>query len=93
MNRFASLFVSGLRLEWTPLLEVNPLLMLYLNDHSALLFVQRNYSVSQDMALVFGGSTGFGPKGSEFGGIETKPDSSIYLESASQIYARLAYYF
>jgi len=37
-------FVGGLRLEWTSLLTLNPLLMLNLNDRSALLFMQGDYS-------------------------------------------------
>ena len=45
------------------------------------------------MALDFGGSLGVGPKGTEFGGIETSAGSAVYLEPPTQIYARLAYYF
>jgi hypothetical protein len=49
--------------------------------------------MAQDVSLVFGGSTGFGPRRSEFRGIETSPGSSVYIEAPSQIYARLADYF
>ena len=73
-------FAGGLRLEWTPLLTLPRLLML---NRNARLSVQGDYSLAQDAALVFGGSTGLGPRGSEFGGIETKLGSLVYLESPS----------
>jgi len=84
---------TGLRLEMTPLLQINPLFILNLNDQSALFSFQGTYSLLQDLTLDFGVNIGMGANGTEYGGIETSPESDIYNEPLNQIYARLAYFF
>jgi hypothetical protein len=84
---------GGLRIDWTPLLQVNPLLIYNANDHSILLFAYGSYSVSQNLSFDFGVNAGFGPKGTEFGGIETADGSDEYYKPLTQVYGKLAYYF
>ena len=86
-------FAFGLRSEWTPLLQISPLLILNLNDHSRLFFLQANYSLSQNMNLDIGATLSTGKKGSEFSGIETRLNSNIYFQTGQQLFARLNYYF
>lgn len=83
----------GLRVQWTPLLEVDPVLILNVNDHSTLLFVQGSYSVAQNVALDFGLRSGAGGRGSEFGGLRPAAGSTILEAPALRIFARLAVYF
>jgi len=84
---------GGMRIEWTPLLQLNPLLIFNLNDNSALLFAQGSYSLRQNMGFVFGINISIGSKGSEYGGIETSIGSTIYSEVPDQAYARLEHYY
>lgn len=92
-NTGQNYLTSGLRLEWTPLLQIVPLLIFNLDDYSGLIFLQGNYSMLQDVTIDFGITAGFGAKGTEYGGIETSPGSGIYFEPVNQVYARLAYFF
>ena len=84
---------GGVRITWSPLLQIDPLLIYNLNDQSVLLFVHGDYSLSQNLSLDLGINIGFGPKGTEFGGIETSSGSGVYYKPLNQLYARLAYYF
>ena len=36
---------------------------------------------------------GVGPQGTEFGGLETTADASVFVAPQERVYARLAYYF
>ena len=45
---------AGLRVQWTPLLEVDPALILNVNDKSTLLVVQGSYSVTENVTVDFG---------------------------------------
>jgi len=92
-NTSRDYFAFGLRSEWTPLLQISPLLILNLNDHSRLFFLQANYSLSQNMNLDVGITLSTGKKGSEFAGIETSLNSNIYFQTGQQLFARLNYYF
>jgi len=84
---------GGLRITWTPLLQIDPLLIYNVNDHSVLLFVHGDYSLSQNLSLDLGINVGLGPHGTEFGGIETATGSDTYYKPLNRIYARIAYYF
>jgi hypothetical protein len=83
----------GLRVQWTPLLEVDPVLILNLNDHSTLLSVQGSYSVAQNVALDFGLRSAAGARGSEFGGLRPTAGSVILDAPPLRLFARLAVYF
>lgn len=84
---------SGLNTEWTPLLNIYPLLIFNLDDGSALFVIQGVYSMTENMNLNFGLSAGIGPRGTEFGGLRLSPDSSVYYAPNKEIYIRLSYYF
>lgn len=83
----------GLRISWTPLLQLSPLLMTNTDDHSRLFFIQGLYSYSQNTRIDFGASLSVGKQGSEFGGLETSANNGVFLQIPNQIYARLSYYF
>lgn len=83
----------GLRAQWTALLQLSPLMIFNLNDHSRLFFLQGDYSLSQNLEINFGATLTMGSKGSEFSGIETSPSSGIYFATGKQFFARLSYYF
>jgi hypothetical protein len=84
---------GGLRVELTPLLELDPVLLLNLNDRSALALVRGNYSIAQNLSLDFGLHVGIGPNGTEFGGLPTTAGSDTFYAPAARAYARIAFYF
>ncbi len=83
----------GLTAEWTPLLNIKPLLITNLNDGSALLLLQAVRSLSDNASLTLGAQTGIGPHGTEFGGLETTTGAGVYLTPDRYLYARIAWYF
>jgi hypothetical protein len=84
---------GGLRIQWTPLLEVDPVLLVNLNDHSALLLLQGSYSLAENLAIDFGARFAAGPTATEFGGLPTTAGGAVFDAPGSRIYARLARYF
>lgn len=84
---------GGLRIELTPLLIVDPVLLVNIHDRSALAVVRGSYSVAQNVSLDFGLTGGMGPAGTEFGGLETTRGSAVFDAAPGRIYARIAYYF
>ena len=84
---------GGLRMELTPLLQLDPVLVLNARDRSALALLRGSYSMAQDLALDFGFQGGAGPSGTEFGGLATSAGSTTFDSPPVRIYARLAYYF
>ncbi len=81
------------RIEWTPLLQLSPLMLFNLNDHSALINIQGSYAFKQDMNLNFGISTGLGTKDTEYGGAATSVGSDVYNSPPASVYCRLEMYF
>lgn len=84
---------GGLRMELTPLLQVDPVLVLNARDRSALVLLRGSYSIAQDFSLDFGFQSGAGPAGTEFGGLATSAGGATFDSPPERIYARLAYYF
>jgi hypothetical protein len=84
---------TGADIEWSPLFTLKPLVIGNLDDGSALLVGQAVYSLSQNTDLTAGFQKGFGPHGSEYGGLETARGSGIYDEPDDKIYARFSWYF
>jgi hypothetical protein len=84
---------AGLRMQLTPLLEVDPALIVNLGDHSTLSLVQGSYSIAQNLALDFGVRLAFGAKGTEFGGLPQTAAGSVLVAPPARLYARLAFYF
>jgi hypothetical protein len=83
---------AGIDLQWTPLLDLKPLLICNLDDGSALFFGQAVYSLSQNKTLTLGLQWGLGADGTEYGGLETAPGSGIFATPARLIYARYTWY-
>ncbi|MEJ2592389.1 MAG: hypothetical protein P8178_13500 [Candidatus Thiodiazotropha sp.] len=83
----------GLTLEWTPLLDIKPLLIANLDDHSGLLGVQAVRSLSDNASLTLAAQSGLGPRGTEYGGLEIFSGSGIYLAPERYLYARIDWYF
>lgn len=86
-------FAGGLTIELTPLLHVDPVLLVNAHDRGALVLVRGSYSVTQNVSLDFGLRSGIGPAGTEFGGLETSRGSAIFDAPPARVYARIAYYF
>lgn len=84
---------AGLRIELTPLLELDPALLMNLGDHSALALLRGSYSIAQNLSVEFGLRGGIGPSGTEFGGLPTSAGSGTFDGPPARLYARLAYYF
>ena len=83
----------GLTLEWTPLLDIKPLLIANLDDHSGLLGVQAVRSLSDNASLTLAAQSGLGPRGTEYGGLEIVTGSGVYLAPERYLYARIDWYF
>ena len=83
----------GLRMQLTPLLEVDPVLIANLGDHSRLLLLQGNWSVAQNLGLDFGVRAAVGATGTEFGGLRVSAGSAVLEAPAARFYMRLARYF
>lgn len=84
---------TQINIEWTPLLNVTTVMMINLNDQSALFIGQGHYSLTQDLHLDFGIDFGLGPKGTEFGGLKLTPESRYYDEPVPQFFMRLGWFF
>jgi hypothetical protein len=83
----------GLTLEWTPLLNIKPLLVTNLDDHSSLLVVQAVRSLSDTANLTLAVQSGLGPHGTEYGGLETAAGSGTYVAPDRYLYLRVDWYF
>ena len=84
---------SGVTLEATPLLNLNPILFLNLSDGSALLQFIGTYSLSQNFDLLAGFNLPMGKDGTEYGGLATDSEQGKLLTPANTLFARLAWYF
>jgi len=83
----------GLTLEWTPLLDIEPLLISNLDDGSALVVVQAVRSLGENLKLTLAAQSGIGPRGTEYGGLETTAGSDTYVAPGRYLYARIDWYF
>ncbi len=84
---------AGATLQWTPLLQISPTLIANLDDGSVYAIAQATYSLQQDLNLVAGVQTPFGPSRSEFGGIPLTGASPPLFEQPSVIYVQLRQYY
>jgi len=79
-------------IEMTPLWSITPTVLANLDDPSGLFQLVTNYSVSENIAFLGSINVPVGPKGSEFGGIESNsPDR--YLSGGAGLFAQIAWYF
>lgn len=83
----------GMSLQWTPLLSVKPALIGNLDDGSMLLLVQAVYSLSDNTNVTLALQSGVGPRGTEYGGLETGPGTGIYVIPERYVYGRIDWYF
>jgi hypothetical protein len=83
----------GVDLQWTPLLLLKQSLLINLDDGSAMLLGQAQYSLSQDTAITAGYQWAAGSRGTEYGGLETAPGSGVFAVPGNQLYARFTWYF
>lgn len=83
----------GANWEWTPLLQLLPTLIYNLQDHSSLLDLQLNRSLTDNTNLKAGLRLATGSTGSEFRGLELAPGSGLYLADNTQVFIRLETYF
>jgi hypothetical protein len=84
---------AGLRIQWTPLLEVDPILIVNANDHSTLVLLQGGYSVTQNVTLDFGLRSAAGTGGTEFGGLRSMPAGGPLATPPMRLFARVSVYF
>lgn len=82
---------AGLRLEWTPRLLLEPVLILNLNDLSALVQLKLRYDWLQDLLIDAGAQAGLGPADTEYGGAPTA--SGALLAPGRRLWVRLSRYF
>lgn len=84
---------AGLSLEYSPLVTLSPTVIADLDDGSVYLLGAANWSLTDNLVLVAGVQTPFGPRGSEFGGLPLSPGSPVALSPPSQLYLQLRQYF
>ncbi len=79
-------------IEVTPLWGLTPTVLANISDPSGLFQLVTTYSVSDNMSFLASINVPLGPKGSEFGGIESGlPDR--YLAGGAGLFAQFAWYF
>jgi hypothetical protein len=81
---------AGIELEWTPLLAFEPTLLVNLDDHSSMLLLSTSFDWRQSLALDAGVQVGFGPHGTEYGGI---PAGALFASTGRLVWVRLSRYF
>lgn len=79
-------------IEMTPLWGLTPTVLANVADPSGLFQLVTNYSLSDDMTLLASINVPLGPKGSEFGGIESGQPNR-YLSGGAGLFAQIAWYF
>jgi hypothetical protein len=84
---------AGARWSWTPLVELEPTLIVNLRDRSGLFDCQLAWSLSDNATVKGGVRLAMGPRGSEFGGLEIMPGAGQYLARPSQAFVRWEAYF
>jgi hypothetical protein len=84
---------TGIDVQWSPLLNLKPSVIVNLVDGSALLISQAVYSLSQDTGVTLGFQWGIGGHGTEYGGLETTEGSGVFAAPADTAYARFTWYF
>ncbi|MGB5624881.1 MAG: hypothetical protein WBM61_04050 [Woeseiaceae bacterium] len=83
---------GSVMIEMTPLWGLTPTVLANVSDPSGLFQLVTNYSLSDDMTLLASINVPLGPKGSEFGGIESGQPNR-YLSGGAGLFAQIAWYF
>lgn len=86
-------YVAGsVLIEVTPLWGLTPTVLANVSDPSGLFQLVTNYSLSDNMSFLASINVPLGPKGTEFGGIESGV-SNRYLSGGAGLFAQFAWYF
>jgi hypothetical protein len=83
---------TGVRFDWTPLTQLEPTLLVNLNDASTYLLFKFHHFFQQNMVLDAGVQVGIGERGTEYGGIYSTELES-YVAPGRFAWFRLAHYF
>ncbi|MBT8102432.1 MAG: hypothetical protein KJO27_06535 [Gammaproteobacteria bacterium] len=83
---------ASVLIEVTPLWTLTPTVLANVSDPSGLFQLVTNYSVSDNMSLLASINVPLGPKGTEFGGIESDM-ADRYLSGGAGLFAQFAWYF
>lgn len=84
---------AGAQFQWTALLQVNPTLILNLNDRSLYSITQATWSLSENLNLVAGAQFPLGPANSEFGGLALAGRAPPFFEQPVRLYLQIRRYF
>lgn len=84
---------AGAQLQWTPLLEIDPTLIVNLDDRSFYAVAQATYSLRENLNLVAGAQIPAGPRRTEFGGIALIGAAPPFYEHPATFYVQLRRYF
>jgi hypothetical protein len=79
-------------MELHPLHRLTPNVFVNLSDGSALVQVVSENDLARDLVLLGALSVPLGPRGTEFGGIETATPGR-YLSTGPNVFLQLAWYF
>ena len=83
----------GAQLSVSAAVTVSPSLITSLNDGSVFALVQAGVSMSDNLDFNLNASKGFGPTGTEFGGIETTVGSGVYLRAPLHVGLSITRFF
>lgn len=83
---------GSVMIEITPLWVLTPTVLVSVSDPSALFQLVTNYSLSDNMTFLASINVPLGPKGTEFGGIESSVPER-YLSGGAGLFAQVAWYF
>lgn len=83
---------AGVTVEISPLFILGPNIFINLADPSALAQLVMTYDWKQDLQVLAAVNIPVGPKGSEYGGIETQ-QPGLYISTGPSLFAQLAWYF
>ncbi len=89
----ADYLAAGMSFEATPLLTISPSVIFDINDVSADLAVQADYSLGDNTNLVFGANVPLGATGTEFGGRALTAGAATYTSPSITAYVQLRQYF
>ena len=79
-------------IEMTPLWLLTPNIFLNVEDGSALVQLVTQNDLKENLAFLGSLNVPIGPRGSEYGGIES-PTADRYISTDLSIFAQLAWYF
>jgi len=83
---------GSVMVEVTPLWGLTPTVFVNVSDPSGLFQLVTNYSLADNMTLLASINVPLGPKGSEFGGIDSGQPNR-YLSGGAGLFAQIAWYF